>query len=77
MAMELRCVAGYAGAQCDKCAPGFYNFPNCRACNCHPAGTLPQACTSVIYRVFRKKLWVFFTVHCNPSLAYTAGRDLQ
>ena len=40
-----RCVAGYAGDHCDKCAPGFYNFPNCRACNCHPAGTDPEACT--------------------------------
>ena len=29
-----------------------------------------------IYRVFRKNC-VFFTIHCNPSLAYIAVRDLQ
>ena len=30
----------------------------------------------IMYRVFRKK-GVFFTNHCNPSLAYIAVRDLQ
>ena len=28
------------------------------------------------YRVFRKNC-VFFTIYCNPSLAYIAVRDLQ
>ena len=31
---------------------------------------------SGIYRVFRKNC-VFFTIHCNPSLAYIAVRDLR
>ena len=28
-------------------------------------------------RVFRKNCGFFFTIHCNPSLAYIAVRDLQ
>ena len=28
------------------------------------------------YRVFRKNC-VFFTIHCNPSLAYIAARDFK
>ena len=30
-----------------------------------------------IYMVFRKNCGFFFTIHCNPSLAYIAVRDLQ
>ena len=32
--------------------------------------------TTDMYRVFRKNC-VFFTIHCNTSLAYIAARDLQ
>ena len=39
-----RCLEGFEGEHCDKCRPGYYNFPNCRACNCHPAGTEAEAC---------------------------------
>ena len=41
---RCRCLEGFEGEQCDRCRPGHYNFPNCQACNCHPAGTEPEAC---------------------------------
>ena len=37
-------MTGFEGDHCDRCAPGFYNFPNCRPCNCDPAGTVPGEC---------------------------------
>ena len=41
---HCRCLEGFEGEHCDRCKPGYYNFPNCQACNCHPAGTDPAAC---------------------------------
>ena len=29
-----------AGLECDRCVPSFYGFPDCKQCNCNPAGTL-------------------------------------
>ena len=34
------------GDKCDRCSEGFYNFPNCRPCNCHPGGTIEEACSA-------------------------------
>ena len=39
-----KCLIGFEGANCDKCADGYYNFPKCRPCNCDPAGTRPDQC---------------------------------
>lgn len=34
------CRPGFAGMQCDRCVqPGFYGFPQCQRCDCHPTGT--------------------------------------
>ncbi len=34
------CRPGFAGMQCDRCIqPGFYGFPMCQRCDCHPMGT--------------------------------------
>jgi laminin alpha 1/2 len=34
------CRPGFAGMQCDRCIqPGFYGFPMCQRCDCHPTGT--------------------------------------
>ena len=39
-----RCLLGFEGKNCDRCADGYYNFPNCRPCNCDPAGTRSDQC---------------------------------
>ncbi|XP_065226738.1 laminin subunit alpha lam-3-like [Planococcus citri] len=33
------CLEGFNGMKCDRCAPGYYNFPNCEKCNCDASGT--------------------------------------
>lgn len=33
------CKMGFGGRQCDRCAPGFRNFPNCEACPCDRQGS--------------------------------------
>ena len=37
---SCRCLEGFEGERCDRCAQGYYSFPLCRPCNCDPAGTL-------------------------------------
>lgn len=34
------CHHNFAGARCDACKEGYYNFPACEDCNCHPAGVV-------------------------------------
>ncbi|KAM7405319.1 hypothetical protein PAMP_012591 [Pampus punctatissimus] len=36
---QCRCKNNIVGRQCDRCAPGFYGYPNCRPCDCNEAGT--------------------------------------
>uniref|UniRef100_A0A8B9LXF7 Laminin subunit alpha-5 n=1 Tax=Astyanax mexicanus TaxID=7994 RepID=A0A8B9LXF7_ASTMX len=44
---QCRCKTNVIGRQCDRCAPGFYGYPNCRPCNCNEAGTEKNVCDSV------------------------------
>uniref|UniRef100_A0A6I8NW90 Laminin subunit alpha 3 n=1 Tax=Ornithorhynchus anatinus TaxID=9258 RepID=A0A6I8NW90_ORNAN len=41
---QCRCKAGVAGRRCDRCASGFYGFPDCAPCSCHRGGTEPAVC---------------------------------
>ncbi|XP_029011451.1 laminin subunit alpha-5 isoform X2 [Betta splendens] len=41
---QCRCKNNIVGRQCDRCAPGFYGYPNCRPCNCNDAGTEEGVC---------------------------------
>ncbi|XP_073325739.1 laminin subunit alpha-5 [Pagrus major] len=43
---QCRCKNNVVGRQCDRCAPGFYGFPNCRPCDCNEAGTEEEVCDS-------------------------------
>nr|XP_057906923.1 laminin subunit alpha-5 isoform X1 [Doryrhamphus excisus] len=41
---QCRCKNNIVGRQCDRCASGFYGYPNCRPCDCNEAGTEEQVC---------------------------------
>ncbi|KAM9343060.1 laminin subunit alpha-5 isoform 2-T2 [Pholidichthys leucotaenia] len=41
---QCRCKNNVVGRQCDRCAPGFYGYPNCRPCDCNEAGTEEEVC---------------------------------
>uniref|UniRef100_A0A7N8X6G1 Laminin subunit alpha-5 n=1 Tax=Mastacembelus armatus TaxID=205130 RepID=A0A7N8X6G1_9TELE len=43
---QCRCKNNIVGRQCDRCAPGYYGYPNCRPCNCNEAGTEEAVCNS-------------------------------
>ncbi|XP_076132765.1 laminin subunit alpha-5 isoform X1 [Alosa pseudoharengus] len=43
---QCRCKNNIIGRQCDRCAPGFYGYPNCRPCDCNEAGTESDICDS-------------------------------
>ncbi|XP_063064918.1 laminin subunit alpha-5 isoform X2 [Engraulis encrasicolus] len=43
---QCRCKNNIIGRQCDRCAPGFYGYPNCRPCDCNEAGTESEVCDS-------------------------------
>lgn len=38
------CREGFEGPRCDRCAPGYRNYPACESCPCHRAGTINDAC---------------------------------
>ncbi|XP_023597830.1 laminin subunit alpha-3 isoform X2 [Trichechus manatus latirostris] len=41
---QCRCKPRITGRQCDQCASGFYQFPECVPCNCSQEGTEPGVC---------------------------------
>ncbi|KAK3546887.1 hypothetical protein QTP86_003815 [Hemibagrus guttatus] len=43
---QCSCKINVVGRQCDRCAPGFYGYPNCRLCDCNEAGTEKNVCDS-------------------------------
>uniref|UniRef100_A0A8C2ZML6 Laminin subunit alpha-5 n=1 Tax=Cyclopterus lumpus TaxID=8103 RepID=A0A8C2ZML6_CYCLU len=43
---QCRCKDNVVGRKCDRCAPGFYGYPNCRLCDCNEAGTEEEVCDS-------------------------------
>ncbi|XP_037396843.1 laminin subunit alpha-5 isoform X2 [Pygocentrus nattereri] len=44
---QCRCKTNIIGRQCDRCALGFYGYPNCRPCDCNEAGTELNVCDSI------------------------------
>ncbi|XP_054881817.1 laminin subunit alpha-5-like, partial [Poeciliopsis prolifica] len=51
---QCRCRNNIVGRQCDRCAPGFYGYPNCRPCDCNEAGTEEEVCDSFTGRCLCK-----------------------
>ncbi|XP_068161173.1 laminin subunit alpha-5 isoform X2 [Antennarius striatus] len=43
---QCSCKNDIVGRQCDRCAPGFYGYPNCRPCDCNEAGAEEEVCDS-------------------------------
>ncbi|XP_075126694.1 laminin subunit alpha-3 isoform X1 [Leptodactylus fuscus] len=41
---QCRCKPRISGRQCDRCAPGYFRFPDCIPCDCNSYGTEPQIC---------------------------------
>uniref|UniRef100_A0A9J8BJ37 Laminin subunit alpha-5 n=1 Tax=Cyprinus carpio carpio TaxID=630221 RepID=A0A9J8BJ37_CYPCA len=52
---QCRCRNNIVGRQCDRCAPGFYGYPNCRPCDCREAGTEKDVCDSITGRCLCKE----------------------
>ncbi|XP_077572690.1 laminin subunit alpha-5 isoform X2 [Stigmatopora nigra] len=43
---QCRCKNNVVGRQCDRCASGYYGYPNCQPCDCNEAGTEEEVCNS-------------------------------
>lgn len=41
---QCLCKEGYGGPRCDKCLPGYYNYPDCVPCNCSIMGSVSTIC---------------------------------
>ncbi|XP_075032849.1 laminin subunit alpha-5 isoform X1 [Mixophyes fleayi] len=41
---QCTCKPNIMGRRCEKCAPGFYGYPNCKPCSCNRAGTEAKIC---------------------------------
>ncbi|XP_069573485.1 laminin subunit alpha-5 [Brachyistius frenatus] len=52
---QCSCKNNIVGRQCDRCAPGFYGYPNCRLCDCNEAGTEEEVCDSFTGRCLCKE----------------------
>uniref|UniRef100_A0A8C3LL69 Laminin subunit alpha-5 n=1 Tax=Chrysolophus pictus TaxID=9089 RepID=A0A8C3LL69_CHRPC len=44
---QCKCKPNIIGRRCDLCAPGYYHYPSCRRCDCHPDGTEASVCDPV------------------------------
>uniref|UniRef100_A0A8C8DVN0 Laminin, alpha 5 n=1 Tax=Oryzias sinensis TaxID=183150 RepID=A0A8C8DVN0_9TELE len=52
---QCSCKNNIIGRQCDRCALGYYGYPNCRPCECNEAGTEEEVCDSVTGRCLCKE----------------------
>ncbi|XP_078791367.1 laminin subunit alpha-3 isoform X1 [Oryzias latipes] len=41
---QCSCKPYVGGRQCDRCAAGYYRFPNCLPCDCHKDGVTSNVC---------------------------------
>nr|XP_033819501.1 laminin subunit alpha-5 isoform X1 [Geotrypetes seraphini] len=75
---QCTCKPNVIGRRCDRCAPGYYNYPNCRPCDCHQEGAELGICDPVTGQCLCKenvegskcdqcKLGTFFLDAGNPK----------
>ncbi|KAI3381409.1 hypothetical protein SNEBB_000855 [Seison nebaliae] len=43
---KCECKTKYSGINCDRCADGYYDYPDCKPCECNLNGTLSRACNA-------------------------------
>uniref|UniRef100_A0A915JLN1 Laminin EGF-like domain-containing protein n=1 Tax=Romanomermis culicivorax TaxID=13658 RepID=A0A915JLN1_ROMCU len=41
---SCECRPNFLGPDCRQCAPGYYDFPDCKPCDCHVNGTADGVC---------------------------------
>uniref|UniRef100_U3K7L1 Laminin subunit alpha 5 n=1 Tax=Ficedula albicollis TaxID=59894 RepID=U3K7L1_FICAL len=41
---QCLCRTGFEGHSCDRCAPGYFNYPLCQSCQCSREGSLHGTC---------------------------------
>ncbi|XP_028412186.1 laminin subunit alpha-like, partial [Dendronephthya gigantea] len=41
---QCKCKPNYTGKKCDRCSAGYYDFPDCKPCQCNAAGTKDGQC---------------------------------
>lgn len=54
------CKPRIGGRKCDRCAAGFYRFPDCLPCKCNQSGVTPQVCHPDTGRCLCKVSLFFF-----------------
>uniref|UniRef100_A0A665UIY4 Laminin subunit alpha 3 n=1 Tax=Echeneis naucrates TaxID=173247 RepID=A0A665UIY4_ECHNA len=52
---QCNCKPRIGGRQCDRCAEGYYRFPDCLPCNCNQGGVTPNVCHPDTGRCLCKK----------------------
>ncbi|KAM7379372.1 hypothetical protein PAMP_004930 [Pampus punctatissimus] len=52
---QCSCKPRIAGRQCDRCAAGYYRFPDCVPCDCNQGGVTPNMCHSDTGRCLCKR----------------------
>ncbi|KAM9845354.1 laminin subunit alpha-3-like [Aulostomus maculatus] len=52
---QCSCKPRIGGRQCDRCAAGYYGFPDCVPCNCNQGGVTPDVCHPDTGRCLCKK----------------------
>lgn len=41
---KCSCLHNFASRTCDQCSPGYFNYPECIACNCDSSGSIGVSC---------------------------------
>ncbi|XP_053308878.1 laminin subunit alpha-5 isoform X2 [Spea bombifrons] len=44
---QCTCKENIMGRRCEKCATGYYGYPNCKPCDCNRSGTEPSVCDPI------------------------------
>ncbi|KAK0397427.1 hypothetical protein QR680_002123 [Steinernema hermaphroditum] len=72
---KCQCLPQFVGENCDQCAPGYYNPPECKPCDCSINGTKDDTCLPVDGQCPCKENYGgMFCDKCAPAFTnWTAG----